>query len=79
MMSKKMIKVISLILAGLMILSALAVLLQVFAADGSGVMAVVPQTGDNDLDYIVPVALIAAAAVAIIICLILPKLKKKDK
>ncbi|MCM1364179.1 MAG: hypothetical protein NC122_06870 [Faecalibacterium sp.] len=80
MMSKKMIKVISLILAGLMILSAVAVLLQVFAVDGSAaILAVTPKTGDNDLDYIVPIALIAAAVVAITVCLILPKLKKKDK
>lgn len=79
MMSKKMIKIISLVLAGLMILSAVAVLLQVFAVDGATVLSSTPKTGDNDLDYIVPIALIAAAAVAIIVCLILPKLKKKEK
>lgn len=79
MMSKKAIKIISLVLAVLMILSAVAVLVQVFAADSSAVVASVPATGDNDLDYAVPAALIAVAVVAAVICLVLPKIKKKNK
>lgn len=76
MMPKKMIRVISIILAGLMVLSVVAVLVNVFAVDSSAVAAAVP-TGDNDLDYIVPIALIGVAAVAVVLCLVLPKIKKK--
>ena len=76
MMPKKMIRVISIILAGLMVLSVVAFLVNVFAVDASAVAAAVP-TGDNDLDYIVPVALIGVAAVAVVLCLVLPKIKKK--
>lgn len=76
MMPKKMIRVISIILAGLMVLSVVAVLVNVFAADSSTILPVV-HTGDNDLDYIVPIALIAVAAVAVVMCLVLPKIKKK--
>lgn len=75
MMPKKMIRVISIILAGLMILSVVAVLVNVFAADASTILPAV-ETGDNDLDYIVPIALIAVAAVAVVLCLVLPKIKK---
>ncbi|MGN1443164.1 MAG: hypothetical protein ACI4XE_04865 [Acutalibacteraceae bacterium] len=75
MMPKKVIRVISIILAGLMVLSVVAVLVNVFAADESAVLCAVP-TGDNDLDYIVPIALIAVAAVAVVLCLVLPKIKK---
>lgn len=75
MMPKKMIRIISIVLAGLMILSAVAVLINVFAVDDSAVLCAVP-TGDNDLDYIVPIALIAVAAVAVVLCLVLPKIKK---
>ena len=78
MMSKKAIKIISIILAGLMILSAVAVLIQVFAVDETRFAYISPVTGDNDLDYIVPIALIAAAALVIVACLVLPKLRKKD-
>lgn len=76
MMPKKMIRVISIILAGLMVLSVVAVLVNVFAVDSSAIVAAVP-TGDNDLDYIVPIALIGVAAVAVVLCLVLPKIKKK--
>ncbi|MGN1195928.1 MAG: hypothetical protein ACI4SB_10640 [Acutalibacteraceae bacterium] len=76
MMPKKMIRIISIILAGLMVLSVVAVLVNVFAADTSTILPVV-STGDNDLDYIVPIALIAVAAVAVVLCLVLPKIKKK--
>lgn len=77
MFPKKMVKVICIILAGLMILSGVAVLIQVFAADSSVIAAAVPKTGENDMDTIVPIALIAAAVMAIAACLILPKIKKK--
>ena len=76
MFPKKMVKIICIVLAALMILSGVAVLIQVFAADAGA--AAVPQTGENDLDTIVPIVLIAAAVLAIIACLLLPKLKKKD-
>lgn len=79
MFSKKAIRIISIVLAALMILSVGAVLLQVFAVDSASVVSANPSTGDNDLDYIVPVALIAAAIFAVVICLVLPKLKKKDE
>lgn len=80
MMSKKMIKVISFILAGLMILSAVAVLVQVFAVDEQAAMLFMPspKTGDNDSDYVIPIAIIAAAVVLAVVCIILPKLKKKN-
>lgn len=78
MFPKKMVKVICIILAGLMILSGVAVLIQVFAADAAAVSTTaVPKTGENDMDTIVPIALIAAAVMAIAACLILPKIKKK--
>lgn len=78
MFPKKMVKVICLILAALMILSGVAVLIQVFAADipAANAMAI-PATGENDMDTIVPIALIAAAVLAIAACLIIPKIKKK--
>ena len=81
MMSKKMIKVICIIMAGLMILSACAVLLQVFAADESAVISgtVIPNTGDSDMDYIIPAGIAVAAVLAVILCLVLPKMKKKDE
>ena len=73
-----MVKVICLVLAALMILSGVAVLIQVFAADAAAISATVtPNTGENDMDTIVPIALIAAAVLAIAACLILPKIKKK--
>lgn len=78
MFPKKMVKVICLVLAALMLLSGIAVLIQVFAADAEVISAsVVPETGENDMDTIVPIALIAAAVLAIAACLILPKIKKK--
>ena len=75
MMPKKMIRIISIILAGLMVLSVVAVLVNVIAVDENDYLSVVP-TGDNDLDYIVPIALIAVAAIAVVVCLVLPKIKK---
>lgn len=75
MMSKKMIKIICIVMAALMILSVGAVCLQVFALDGGA--GYVPATGDNDGDYIIPVAIAVIAVLAVGICLVLPKLKKK--
>ena len=75
MMPKKMIRSISIILAGLMVLSVVAVLVNVIAVDENAYLSVFP-TGDNDLDYIVPIALIAVAAIAVVVCLVLPKIKK---
>ena len=76
MMSKKMIKIICIVMAALMVLSVFAVCLQVFAFEG-GVMQYVPATGDNDGDYIIPVTIAVIAVLAVGICLVLPKLKKK--
>ena len=76
MMSKKMIKVICIVMAALMVLSVFAVCLQVFAFDGVGA-SITPVTGDNDGDYIIPVTIAVVAILAVGICLVLPKLKKK--
>lgn len=76
MMSKKMIKIICIVMAALMVLSVFAVCIQVFALEG-GVMQYVPATGDNDGDYIIPVTIAVIAVLAVGICLVLPKLKKK--
>ena len=76
MMSKKMIKIICIIMAALMVLSVFAVCLQVFALEGNA-MAYVPVTGDNDGDYIIPATIAVVAILAVGICLVLPKLKKK--
>ncbi|MBQ8502943.1 MAG: hypothetical protein IJ491_01555 [Clostridia bacterium] len=78
MMSKTMIKIICIIMAALMLLSACAVLVQVFAAD-EGVMTYVgPATGDSGSDYYVPAGIAVAAVLAVVLCLVLPKLKKKE-
>lgn len=77
MMPKGMIKVICIIMAALMILSVGAVVLQVFAVDGMPVLMATPATGDNDSDYLIPAGLAVAAILAIGICVVLPKLKKK--
>lgn len=78
MFSKKAIRIISIILAALMFLSVGVAAIQVFAADETAVVAAMVNTGDNDGDYIVPAVLIAGAIVAIGVCLVLPKLKKKE-
>lgn len=76
MMPKGMIKVICIIMAALMILSVGAVVLQVFAVDAP-VALMTPATGDNDSDYLIPAGLAVAAILAIGICVVLPKMKKK--
>ena len=77
MMPKGMIKAICIVMAALMILSVVAVVLQVIAVDETYVPLMVPATGDNDGDYLVPAGLGVAALLAIVICVALPKLKKK--
>ena len=77
MMPKSVIKAICIVMAALMILSVVAVVLQVIAVDDSFVPLAVPATGDNDSDYLIPAGLGVAAILAIVLCLVLPKLKKK--
>lgn len=77
MMPKGVIKAICIVMAALMILSVVAVVLQVIAVDESFIPLAVPATGDNDSDYLIPAGLGVAAILAIVLCLVLPKLKKK--
>ena len=77
MMPKGMIKVICVIMAALMLLSVVAVILQVVAVDEMALNLAVPATGDNDSDYLIPAGLGVAALLVIGICVALPKLKKK--
>ena len=77
MMPKGMIKVICIIMAALMLLSVGAVVLQVFAVEGTPAVLMTPATGDNDGDYLIPAGIAVAALLAIGVCVILPKLKKK--
>ena len=79
MMSKTMIRIICIIMAVLMVLSVGAVVLQVFAVDEGAVLNyVAPVTGDNGSDYLVPAGIAVAAVLAIVLCLVLPKMKKGD-
>lgn len=79
MMPKPVIKGICIFLAALMILSAVAVLVQVFAADENLMINYVnPKTGDDITDVVIPAGVVVLALLAIGICLFLPKLKKKD-
>ncbi len=78
MMPKSVIKVICIIMAALMILSVGAVVLQVFALDSAEALYLAtPATGDNDSDYIIPAGIGVLAVLAVGVCLVLPKLKKK--
>lgn len=81
MMNRKMVKIICIVMAALMLLSACAVLLQVFAVDevAQTTEITVPDTGDGLSDYIVPAGIAVAALLAVILCLVAPKLKKKEK
>ncbi len=78
MMPKSMIKGICIFLAALMVLSVGAVIFQVIAAEPSAVPMVAPVTGDNDADYIIPVGIGLFALLAVGICFILPKIRKKE-
>ncbi len=78
MMPKSVIKVICIIMAALMILSVGAVILQVIAVDSADfALLAMPATGDNDGDYLIPAGIGVLAILAVGICLVLPKLKKK--
>ena len=75
MLSKKAIKIISIVLAAIMALSVLAVLLQVVGIDES--YTALPATGESNTVYIVAGCVLAAAVIAIICALVIPKIKKK--
>ena len=75
MMNKKVIRIISIVLAALMALSVLAIILQVVAVDES--YAAIPVTGESNTVYIVAGCVIAAAVLAIVGALVIPKIKKK--
>lgn len=80
MMPKPMIKGICIALAILMVLSVGAVIVQVIAAEPMAVQTYIsPVTGDNDADYIIPVGIGLLAVLAVGVCLVLPKLKKKEE
>lgn len=73
MMSKKMIRIIAIVMAALMIIAVFAVALDSFAADYA-----VPVTGDNDGVIIASVAA-GIALLAVIFCVVVPKLRKKGE
>lgn len=75
MMNKKVIKIIAIVLAAIMALSVLAVILQVFGIDEGS--AALPVTGESNLVYIVVGCVLAAAVIAIICVIVIPKIKKK--
>lgn len=75
MMNKKAIRIISIILAALMALSVLAVILQVVAVGES--YTPLPATGESNTVYIVAGCVLAAAVLAILGALLIPKFKKK--
>lgn len=80
MMPKSVTKVICIIMAALMLLSVIAVLLQVVAVDEAkfNIVSYTPVTGDSATDYLIPIGIILAAVLVIGICVVLPKMKKKD-
>ena len=75
MMSKKVVKIICIVMAALMGISVLAVLFQVFANDE---MTVVPNTGVEDMPIGLLAAIIGVAVIVLAVCLVLPKLKKRN-
>ena len=75
MMSKKVVKIICIVMAALMGISVLAVLFQVFAIDE---MTVAPNTGVDDIPIGLLAAIIGVAVVILTVCLVLPKLKKRN-
>ena len=75
MLSKKAIKIISIVLAAIMALSVLAVLVQVIAIDESS--RPLPVTGESYLPYIIAGCVLAAAVIAIVCVLVIPKIRKK--
>ncbi len=80
MMPKPVIKGICIFLAILMVLSVGAIIVQVIAADSMAIRTyVTPVTGDNDADYIIPVGIGLLAVLSVGVCVILPKLRKKEE
>lgn len=79
MMNRKMVKIICIVMAALMLLSVGAVVLQVFASGEKEIIAstVTPETGDGLSDYVIPAGIAVAAILVIVVCVVLPKLKKK--
>ena len=77
MMSKKAIKIISIVLAAIMALSVLAILLQVVGVGES--YRPLPATGESNTVYIVAGCVIAAAVIAIILAIVIPKIRKNKK
>lgn len=75
-----MVKIICIVMAALMLLSVGAVVLQVFAVDevSQTAQTVIPDTGDGLSDYVLPAGIALAAVLAVVICLVLPKIKKKE-
>lgn len=67
-------------MAALMLLSVGAVVLQVFAVDGTAQTETLslPDTGDGLSDYVIPAGIAVAAVLAVILCLVVPKLRKDD-
>lgn len=78
MMPKAMIKAICIFLAALMVLSVGAIVLQVIAAEPLAIQSITPVTGDNDADYIIPIGVAFLAVLVIVVCVALPRFKKKE-
>ena len=75
MMNKKAIRIIAVVLAIIMALSVLAIILQVFGIDEN--YTALPMTGESNLVYIIVGCVLAAAIIAIICVIVIPKIKKK--
>lgn len=75
MLNKKAIRIIAVVLAALMALSVLAIILQVVGIDEN--YTALPVTGESSLVYIVVGCVIAAAVLAIVCVIVIPKIKKK--
>ena len=74
-MNKKAIRIIAVVLAIIMALSVLAIILQVFGIDEN--YTALPMTGESNLVYIIVGCVLAAAIIAIICVIVIPKIKKK--
>lgn len=74
MMSKKFVKIMCIVLAALMGLSAVAVLTQVFAATTN----MIPNTGVDEIKPAYLITGVVLCLVIIVLCIVLPKLKKKE-
>ena len=79
MMSKKVIKIICIILAALMALSVFAVVVQIVAIDEKAIPAAIPLTGESNWPYIIPAIVIGVAVIAILCAVLIPKIKAKKK